>query len=91
MNKNIISVVLISLVSFFLGVISHSLIKADEKITIPHLQETRESGYNLINPLLECEPIDNMGNAELKNLKNKLGKNYTKISRNQSQFILSRS
>ena len=34
--------------------------------------EKRESGFTFINPLLECEYVNNQGNLSLKNIKNKI-------------------
>lgn len=74
MKKKIIIYTTIILLSFFLGFTSNLLFKENKNPQSSQLQETRESGYDLINPLLECEQINNIGDSELKTLKTKLEK-----------------
>lgn len=67
--------VVLIILSFFAGVFltylyTHSSQKTheDEKKVV----ETRETGYEFINPLLECEQVDNLGDVKLETLKNEV-------------------
>lgn len=70
-TKLVALIILTATSSFLLGLFFSKLFSSTPKLEVETAtaQEVREKGYTFINPLLECEYIDNQGNTKLKAIK----------------------